>query len=214
MRYLVYLEAEPDLDAYRLHHAPRANLAPVFICPFLVVTGESGAIYNSMRGIQATEQGPGDEHGHLQAQRRPRCAVPDALPVVGRASRRALLDRRGLAMRSPTDPTIFGWTSACTTSTGGKTPTAPRRRARAAPRSGLHLLGAQQPGYDHPQMLRSHLGLPTGVIDGDPVTGLFMLDYIYSFPGAMWTEMGMLTKLHNLWLNLLVEYEDGGYEGG
>ena len=44
--------------------------------------------------------------------------------------------------------------------------------------------------------------------------GLFMLDYIYSFPGAMWTEMGMLTKLHNVWLNWLVEYEDGGYEGG
>ena len=72
----------------------------------------------------------------------------------------------------------------------------------------------EQPGYDHPQMLRSHLGVATGTIDGDPVQGLFMLDYIYSMPGAMWTEMGMLTKLHNLWLNWLVEYEDGGYEGG
>jgi hypothetical protein len=30
----------------------------------------------------------------------------------------------------------------------------------------------------------------------------------------MWTEMGMLTKLHNLWLNWLVEYEDGSLEGG
>lgn len=30
----------------------------------------------------------------------------------------------------------------------------------------------------------------------------------------MWTEMGMLTKLHNLWLNWLVEYEDGSHEGG
>ncbi len=39
-------------------------------------------------------------------------------------------------------------------------------------------------------------------------------DYIYSRPGAMWTEMGMLTKPHNLWLNWLVEYDDGGYEGG
>jgi hypothetical protein len=41
-----------------------------------------------------------------------------------------------------------------------------------------------------------------------------MLDFIYSLPGAMWSEIGMLTKLHNLWLNWLVEYEDGGYEGG
>jgi hypothetical protein len=38
--------------------------------------------------------------------------------------------------------------------------------------------------------------------------------YIYSRPDAMWTEIGMLTKLHNLWLNWLVEYEDGSYEGG
>ena len=41
-----------------------------------------------------------------------------------------------------------------------------------------------------------------------------MLDYIYSRPDAMWTEMGMLTKLHYLWLNWLVEYEDGSLEGG
>jgi hypothetical protein len=53
-----------------------------------------------------------------------------------------------------------------------------------------------------------------GTIDGTPVEGLFMLDYIYSRPDAMWTEMGMLTKLHNLWLNWLVEYEDGSLEGG
>ena len=71
-----------------------------------------------------------------------------------------------------------------------------------------------QPGYEQPQMLRSHLGVATGQIDGDPVHGLFMLDYIYSYPGLMWSEMGMLTKLHNVWLNWLVEYEDGGYEGG
>ena len=52
------------------------------------------------------------------------------------------------------------------------------------------------------------------LVDGEPVEGLFMLDYIYSRPDAMWTEMGMLTKLHNLWLNWLVEYDDGSYEGG
>jgi hypothetical protein len=63
-------------------------------------------------------------------------------------------------------------------------------------------------------MLRSHLGKATGTLDGEPVEGLFMLDYIYSRPDAMWTEMGMLTKLHNVWLNWLVEYDDGGYEGG
>jgi hypothetical protein len=63
-------------------------------------------------------------------------------------------------------------------------------------------------------MLRSHLGKATGTLDGEPVEGLFMLDYIYSRPDAMWTEIGMLTKLHKVWLNWLVEYDDGGYEGG
>ena len=41
-----------------------------------------------------------------------------------------------------------------------------------------------------------------------------MLDYIYSRSDLMWREMGMLTKLHNLWVNWLVEYDDGSYEGG
>src|SRR5205814_10733663 len=48
MRYLVYLEPEPTLDWYRLDDAPRENLAPVFLCPYAVVTGESGAMYNLM----------------------------------------------------------------------------------------------------------------------------------------------------------------------
>src|SRR6201999_4044221 len=72
----------------------------------------------------------------------------------------------------------------------------------------------EQDGYEYPQTLRSHLGKATGTLDGEPVEGLFMLDYIYSFPHAMWTEMGMLTKLHNLWMNWLVEYEDGTLGGG
>ncbi len=69
----------------------------------------------------------------------------------------------------------------------------------------------EQEGYQYPQMLRSHLGKATGTLDGEPVEGLFMLDYIYSRPDAMWTEMGMLTKLHNLWVNWLVEYDDGSF---
>ena len=52
MRYHSYLEAEPTLDSYRLSHAPRADYSPVFICPFVVLTSESGKTYNLMRGIQ------------------------------------------------------------------------------------------------------------------------------------------------------------------
>ena len=58
MRYLSYVEGEPTLDAYRLHHAPRPDLSPVFICPFVVATSrESGAMWNLMRGIQGQSKG-------------------------------------------------------------------------------------------------------------------------------------------------------------
>ncbi|HEY0311946.1 MAG TPA: hypothetical protein VGC56_05570 [Allosphingosinicella sp.] len=71
-----------------------------------------------------------------------------------------------------------------------------------------------QEHLEHPQVLRSHMGRVTGVIAGETVSGLFMVDFIYSRPDLLWNEMGMMTELHNVWLNWLVEYEDGGYEGG
>ena len=52
MRYHVYLEAEPTLEAYRLSHQPRSGHAPVFICPFVVLTDSAGQLYNAMRGVQ------------------------------------------------------------------------------------------------------------------------------------------------------------------
>ena len=53
---------------------------PVFICPFVVLTDERGEMYNAMRGIQGQSKDTVDEHGHLQAQRRARRPVPDAVP--------------------------------------------------------------------------------------------------------------------------------------
>jgi hypothetical protein len=57
MRYLSYLEAEPTLDSYRLSHAPRDGLSPVFICPFVVLGNERGELFNAMRGIQGRHKG-------------------------------------------------------------------------------------------------------------------------------------------------------------
>ena len=57
MRYLSYLEGEPTLESYRLCHAPRPNLAPVFICPFVVLTNERGEMFNAMRGVQGQSKG-------------------------------------------------------------------------------------------------------------------------------------------------------------
>lgn len=212
MRYVTYLEPEPTLGAYRLDHAPRADLAPVFICPFIVVSGRSGAIYNSMRGYQANTKGTVMNmgtyrlNGVLDAQ----CPMlfdwrdaPISEPYLVREDRDAVSYR---TEHSGLDCGVdeYRWQDA-----SGRLDVTVRRLGQVCT-----FWVPVQPGYDQPQMLRSHLGVASGQIDGDPVDGLFMLDLIYSHPGLMWTEIGMLTKLHNLWLNWLVEYEDGGYEGG
>jgi hypothetical protein len=212
VRYVVYLEPEPDLGAYRLDHAPRADLAPVFICPFLAVTGESGALYNSMRGYQANTKssvmnmGTYRLNGVLDAQC-PMLFDWSQAPVS--ESYRICEDRDAVSYTSEHSRLDLGSDQYRWEDASGRLTVDIRRLGQVCT-----FWIPEQPGYDHPQMLRSHLGLAEGQIDGDPVRGLFMLDYIYSFPGAMWTEMGMLTKLHNVWLNWLVEYEDGGYEGG
>ena len=41
-----------------------------------------------------------------------------------------------------------------------------------------------------------------------------MVDCIYSTPGLTFRETEFTTRLHNYWMDWLVEYEDGGYEGG
>jgi hypothetical protein len=212
VRYVAYLEEEPGLDAYRLDYAPRADLAPVFICPFIAVTGTSGAIYNSMRGVQATDKGSVMNMGtyRLSGLLDEQCPMlfpwSDA-PVS--EPYRIVEDRDAVSYGSDHFRLDFGVRDYRWTDAGGRLDVRARRLGQVCT-----FWVPEQPGYDHPQMLRSHLGVATGEIDGDEVHGLFMLDYIYSHPGAMWTEIGMLTKLHNLWLNWLVEYEDGGYEGG
>lgn len=212
MRYYVYLEDEPTLDCYRLHHEPRTGLAPVFICPFVVLTDEEGGMYNAMRGIQGESKGTTMNYGIYKLDgkldQQLKMYVPfSELPVkepywveespgtVSIASEYFKLDF---------SPRSFGWKDA-----------SGRLDLKA------ELLGQvctfwipEQEGYDHPQMLRSHLGKAEGTLDGRKVEGLFMLDYIYSRPESMWKEMGMLTHLHNLWMNWLVEYEDGSLEGG
>jgi hypothetical protein len=72
----------------------------------------------------------------------------------------------------------------------------------------------QQPGMDYPMLSRSHLGWVTGVIDGDPVEGLWMNDQMYSTPGLPLLESRFLHCVHNYWLNWLVESEDDTFEGG
>jgi hypothetical protein len=212
LRYHVYLEDEPTLESYRLSHQPRAGYAPVFICPFVVLTDGQGRLYNAMRGIQGQSKNETMNMGVYRLDGR----LDDQCPVLFPYSENPIAERYritedgefvsyvGETWRFDFAPGRYRWVDGS------------GRLSLEAVRLGqvCTFWVPEQDGYEYPQMLRSHLGKATGVLDGEPVEGLFMLDYIYSRPDAMWTEMGMLTKLHNLWLNWLVEYEDGGYEGG
>jgi hypothetical protein len=212
MRYHCYLEDEPTLEHYRLSHEPRHGYGPVFLCPFVVLTSESGDMYNAMRGIQGQSKGTAMNYGvyRLDGGLDEQCPMhysyrdfPVSEPYWVAEDRDAI-SYVGETFRFDFGVDAYAWWDA-----GGRVDLRARRLGQVCT-----FWIPEQPGYDHPQMLRSHLGKATGTIDGEPVEGLFMLDYIYSRPEAMWSEMGMLTKLHNLWLNWLVEYDDGSLEGG
>jgi hypothetical protein len=125
--------------------------------------------------------------------------MPGDLPLSRQSDRGAVprdRDGRRRQLRGPNLAFDFGTDRYRWTDSGGRLELKARRLGQVCT-----FWIPEQEGYQHPQMLRSHLGKATGTLDGEPVEGLFMLDYIYSRPDAMWTEMGMLTKLHNLWLN-------------
>jgi hypothetical protein len=212
MRYHVYLEAEPTLESYRLSHQPRPGYAPVFICPFVVLTDSAGQLYNAMRGVQGQNKNETMNMGVYQLDGQ----LDDQCPVLFPYKENPIAERYhvtetadfvsyvGQSWRFDFGVDRYRWSDG-----GGRLSLSAQRLGQVCT-----FWVPEQEGYEYPQMLRSHLGKATGTLDGEPVEGLFMLDYIYSRPDAMWTEMGMLTKLHNVWLNWLVEYDDGGYEGG
>jgi len=212
MRYYVYLEDEPTLASYRLNHGPRDNLCPVFLCPYAVVTDSSGAMYNLMRGVQGQDKGLVVNMGayRVDGQLDRQCPmlftwadspVSEAYWVTEDADAVSYV---GDTFRFDFGVDRYGWQDA-----GGRVKLEARRLGRVCT-----FWVPEQAGYDYPQLMRNHIGKIEGTIDDEPVEGLFMLDYIYSRPDATWSEMGMLSKLHNLWLNWLLQYEGGELGGG
>ncbi len=212
LRYHTYTESEPTLDAYRLSHEPRAGYGMVFICPFAVVTGESGHMYQLMRGYQGITKGTVLNYGiyqldgeldHQADHLYPYSMVPVNEPF------RMVEQSDAISYVSDHSRMDYGVDAYSWYDASGRVELHGRR---------LGPVGSWwvpvQDGIDVPQLLRSHMAKVSGTIGDDPVEGLFMLDLIYSRPDVMWNEMGMLTKVHNLWLNWLVEYTDGSYEGG
>jgi hypothetical protein len=212
MRYQCYLEQDPTLASFRLDHVPFAGYAPVFICPFIVFTDSAGNMYNAMRGIMGESRGTAMNYGiyKLNGVLDEQCPMYTSykdFPV--NEPYRVTETDDAVTFLGDSFQFDFGVDHYVWNDFGGRLQTRSERLGQIC-----SWWVPEQPGFDHPQLLRSHLGKLTGTLDGEPIEGMFMLDYIYSHSHAMWKEMGMLTKVHNLWLNWLVEYEDGSLEGG
>jgi hypothetical protein len=211
IRYSSYLE-EPGLDAFRLDYCPRDDLATVLVCPWVIVTGKSGATYNVMRALPLPEAGLSLNFGAYRGN-----GVLDApgelvFPFrddpalqpfhVGEDEDAITYGGRTFALEVGTHAVT--WSEA-----SGRIELQVQRLGKAAT-----FWVPEQPGVAHPLLSRSHMGRVSGVIDGDEVDGLFMMDFIYSRPGLTFRETDFTTDLHNYWMNWLVEYEDGEIEGG
>jgi hypothetical protein len=211
LRYQSFLE-QPWVPGFRMDYVPLAGTGLIFICPFVVCSSESGRMFQLMRGINGRQKGVTINFGIYE--------VTDELDVQGpflyKADEAPVLEP--LKVSDDGTTVTYGgdhfslefalagyrWRDA-----GGKVDLTIEPVGSVSTFS----IPAQE-RLEHSQVLRSHMGRVTGVIDGEAVSGLFMADFIYSRPDLLWNEMGMMTELHNVWLNWLVEYEDGGYEGG
>ncbi|GIK48311.1 MAG: hypothetical protein KJZ75_03950 [Hyphomonadaceae bacterium] len=211
LRYQSYLE-DITVAGLRMNHQPMPGLALVFICPFIVCTGESGRMYQLMRGVNGRQKGVAINFGiyevtdELDAQG-PFYFKADKAPVLEPLIVRddgETVAYEGAHFSLQFSPRGHKWIDA-----SGDVELAIEHVGKVST-----FWIPKQKLSSHPQMLRSHMGRVTGAIGGDRVTGLFMVDFIYSQPELLWNEMGMMTELHNVWLNWMVEYEDGGYEGG
>jgi hypothetical protein len=211
LRYFAYLE-EPTLASYRLDYCPRDALATVLICPWVVVTGETDTTYNVMRALPLPESAVSVSFGAYRGSDR----LDEVSPFVYSFADFPAVQRYRVS--EPGDAVVYsgdsfslslGISSYAWTEASGRVSLRARRLGQACT-----FWVPEQPGIEHPLLSRSHLGFVEGEIDGDPVTGIFMCDLIYSRPGLTFKETNFTRDLHNYWMNWLVEYEDGSLEGG
>lgn len=212
MRYEHYVEPPLTLDQHRLTHSPRDGLRTSIVNPHFVVTGESGATFHMMRSFGQPQQNQVLNFGIYRGQdslgQPGVLAVPfTELPAVepfGYAEDKDSVIYSGARHTVRLGTEEFSWTDA-----GGRIAIT----ARLLGRPGTFSIPGQ-PEHRHPVTSRSHLGIATGTIDSEPVRGIWMHDHIYSPPGVTFNETHFVRNAHNYWINWLVEYSDGSFEGG
>jgi hypothetical protein len=211
MRHTVFTE-EPTIEGYRLDYCPRDGLGPVLVCIWANLTGESGKSYNVMRACQLPGKnesmnfgtyeltGDVDSPGKLVYSFKDYPAVEPFRTYQDRAS----IVYEGDSFRFALGVTEHLWCDA-----GGNVKLRAERLGQVVSYWVPH-----QEGYEHPTLERSTLGKATGTIGNDSVEGLYMVDVIYSRPDLTFGETMFTRKIHNYWMNWLIEYEDGELEGG
>jgi len=162
MRYHVYLEGEPTLESYRLSHQPWADYAPVFICPFVVVTDGSGRLYNAMRGIQGQSKNETMNMGVYRLDGR----LDDQCPVLFPYSENPIAERFRITESADAVSYVgdtwrfdFGVDRYRWADWSGRLELTARRLGQVCT-----FWFPEQEGYEYPQMLRSHLGKATGTL--------------------------------------------------
>jgi hypothetical protein len=212
MRYTNYLSPAPTVDSFRLSHKPAHGLATSLVCPWVLVTGESGATYQFMRAYALPEPNSVVNFGAFKGAGELDKQAPLVYPFSEHPAVEVYEiteDANSVTYASPTHSLRLGTDEFRWVDANGRIDLT------------ANLLGQPctfdvppQTGFKHPHVSRSHLARVTGIIDGDPVDGIWMHDHIYSTPGVNFRETEFTQVLHNFWMNWLVEYDDGTVEGG
>ncbi|GAA4544098.1 hypothetical protein [Pseudonocardia xishanensis] len=210
MRYATYLE-KTDHEQFSLGSSPR-GLANVHMSCWVVVTDAAGNTYNVMRAIQADDLCKSMHFGVYRGRDVldessaffiPFTEVPVVVPFATSSSPESVVySGQGFDLELFADRTV--WNEA-----NGRVQIEATQLGDVC-----SLYVPSQHPHPHDFVFRSYFGKAAGTIDGEAVEGLYQMDSVFSTPALNMREAGWTDHVHQYWLNWLVEYEDGTYEGG
>lgn len=214
IRYEIWTAPVP-IDNYRPDFTPRPELGMCGLWPCQALVGESGNRYWFMLTIAS--------EGTKTVSVSDASVIPDA-GLTARSSP-LLIDGEHLRTRHhyefteagdrlefrfPSgghlvmDPKQYHWVDF-----GGKIDLTVTQKG-----DGVFFWIPRQDRIDCPIYHQSQTGLVEGYVDGDPVFGLSLLDYVWARPNQSWVLTEAFLEIEKHWTMWLVEYEDGTFDGG
>jgi hypothetical protein len=201
-----------ELDSLAVDYRPEPELANTIITWWMHVTGESGATYNLIRAVGMPRKDLVLSFGAFRGsddidERAEHFCSQEELPVVepfwtARIPEAVIYGSPSFEIEMRQDRYV--WRDA-----GGRIDLTAERLGQVCA-----FWAPPQPGVPDGFQDRSHLCKVSGTVDGEQVQGMFMDDHVFSRPGALLKDSGLVTVFENFWMQWLVEYEDGTLEGG